>query len=101
MTVRDQTDTKGSILIFTLWVLVCLTLISLGFGHRVRLETKATGYTVANAQAFYKAESALYEKALELIAEREKEDAEPARTDESDDGEQEWDVRISSRLRAG
>ena len=35
---------RGSILIFTLWVLVCLSLIALGFGRRARLEMRAAAY---------------------------------------------------------
>jgi len=64
---RNSAGASGSVLIFTLWVLVCLTVISLGYAYRVRLETKATAYTVANIRSFYKAETALYEKAIELI----------------------------------
>lgn len=64
---RNFTGATGSVLIFTLWVLVCLTVISLGYAYRVRLETKATAYTVANIRSFYRAETALYEKAIELI----------------------------------
>ena len=96
MVVRDETGTRGSILVFTLWILVCLTLISLGFGHRVRLETKAAGYTVANTQAFYKAESALYEKAIELIGGRGTDGAEAAQNNGVEDGGDEWDVRCEA-----
>ena len=71
MTVHDDRKFEsitGSILIFTLWILVCLSLMSLGLGHRVRLETKATTYTVANTEAFYIAETALYAKLIELAS---------------------------------
>jgi len=86
------TAAAGSVLIFTLWVLVCLTVISLGFAHRVRLETKATAYTVANIRSFYRAESALYEKAVELIeyGEEGKDEAEPE--DGRKDAEKEGDL---------
>lgn len=60
----------GSVLIFTLWILVCLTLMSLGLSHRVRLEAKATTYTRANIEAFYLAETALYTKLGELATPR-------------------------------
>jgi hypothetical protein len=40
--------------------------MSLGLGHRVRLEAKATAYTRANVEAFYLAESALYDKLMEV-----------------------------------
>jgi len=60
----------GSVLIFTLWILVCLTLMSLGLSHRVRLEVKATTYTRANIEAFYLAETALYTKLGELAKPR-------------------------------
>lgn len=60
----------GSVLIFTLWILVCLTLMSLGLSHRVRLEAKATTYTRANIEAFYLAETALYTKLGELAKPR-------------------------------
>jgi len=95
MKVRRGTATSGSVLIFTMWILVCLTLISLGFGHRVRLETKATAYTVANTQAFYKAETALYEKAIELIGAAEKDDAETAQTGDDEEETEEWEVRCT------
>jgi len=101
MALRDETDIGGSILIFTLWILVCLTLISLGFGHRVRLETKATGYTVANTQAFYKAESALYEKAIELIGGGGADGAEAAQNGEVEDDGEEWDVRCEAVAEEG
>lgn len=95
MMVRGETRctaAAGSVLIFTLWVLVCLTVISLGFAHRVRLETKATAYTVANIRSFYRAESALYEKAVELIeyGEEGKDEAEPE--DGRKDAEKEGDL---------
>jgi len=95
MTVRGERATQGSVLIFTMWILVCLTLISLGFGHRVRLETKATAYTVANTQAFYRAETALYEKAIELIGAREKDDAGAAQTGDDQEKDEEWEVRCT------
>ena len=63
---RGSSRTAGSVLIFTLWILVCLSLMSLGFGHRVRLETKATAYTRANVEAFYLAEIALYDRLIEV-----------------------------------
>jgi type II secretory pathway component PulK len=83
----------GSVLIFTLWVLVCLTVISLGFAHRVRLEAKATAYTVANIRSFYKAESALYEKAIELIEYGQEGEAEPEPEDGGEEEEEEDVVR--------
>ena len=35
---------RGSVLIFTLWMLVCLSLIAFGFGRRARLELRAAAY---------------------------------------------------------
>ena len=35
---------RGSVLIFTLWILVCLSLIAFGFGRRARLEMRAAAY---------------------------------------------------------
>ena len=78
-------NASGSILIFTLWILVCLAVISLGFAHRVRLETKATAYTVANIRSFYRAERALYEKAIELIEYGEEGEEEKEEEEEEDD----------------
>jgi hypothetical protein len=84
---------RGSILIFTLWILVCLSLISLGFGYRVRLETKATTYTVANSGAFYIAEKALYDKIIELMGYREPEGAQSSGGAGQNSGEEQEDVR--------
>ncbi len=41
MKIRQQ---RGSVLVFTLWILVCLSLIALGFGRRARLEVRAAAY---------------------------------------------------------
>jgi Tfp pilus assembly protein PilX len=91
---KRRTNACGSVLIFTLWILVCLAVISLGFAHRVRLETKATAYTVANIRSFYRAESALYEKAIELMEYGEEGEKEPASENgDEDEKEEEDDVR--------
>jgi len=90
---KSRTIASGSVLIFTLWILVCLAVISLGFAHRVRLETKATAYTVANIRSFYRAETALYEKAIELIEYGEEGEKEKDEQEEEQEKEEEDDVR--------
>jgi len=50
---------RGSILIFTLWILVCLSLIALGFGRRARLEVRAAAYEMDSMTARLLARSAV------------------------------------------
>ena len=58
--VSPPRDESGSALILTLWILVTLSLISVGFAHRTRLDLKATGYQVAQLRAHYLAKAAVY-----------------------------------------
>ncbi len=49
---------RGSVLVFTLWLLVCISLIALGFGRRARLEVRAAAYEMDKLTARYLAHSA-------------------------------------------
>jgi len=57
---------RGSVLIFTLWILVCLSLIALGFGRRARLEVRAAAYEMDHLTARLLAHAAIEAGMAEL-----------------------------------
>jgi len=82
---------RGSILIFTLWILVCLSLIALGFGRRARLEVRAAAYEMDCLTARLLARSAV-ELGMAALREDFGRSAEYDALNESWAGEHEVDV---------
>ncbi len=63
-------NTRGTVLLFTLWILAAMSIIAVGFAHRVELERRATVFQMDMAQSYWTAKGGIYSARADLIAMR-------------------------------